>query len=90
MDILKRINFGYDGLIRSITIHKNAVHIEISAKDITVDEWVNVMFILKGISEYKIWQPELTSNEVLSDAIQLKIVNGMVRSCTIFRGYRQY
>lgn len=78
MDILKRINFGYDVLIRSITIHKDAVRIEISAKDTTVDKWVNVLFILKGLYEYKIWQPELTSNEVLSDAIQLKMVNGVV------------
>lgn len=78
MDILTRINFGYDGLIREIHIFNKRMEFEISAYDNVINNWINVRFFAEDISEYKVIQPLFISNEVISDAILIKKMDGAI------------
>ena len=78
MDILNRINFGYDGLIRVISIFNHHIEFEISAFDKFTNKWINVSFVADDILEYKIEQPQKISNEVISDAILIRKVDDVI------------
>jgi len=73
--LLKRINQGYDGLIREIRIfngNKNA-EITVSVMDYENErKWINIIFIIKRIEEFKLKQKLNFSNVVLSDGIKFK------------------
>jgi hypothetical protein len=76
--LLKRINHGYDGLIREIRIfngNKDA-EITVSVMDYKNDrEWINIIFSINGIKEFKVNQNLNFSNVVLADGIKLKKIN---------------
>ena len=65
--LLERIVFGYDGLIRNVTIKNlNSVEIVVSVQDMDVGNWTNLRFILDGLKEFKISQKFNQNDIVLS------------------------
>lgn len=76
-NLLNRINYGYDGLIRQVRMTYVEAHphvlIEISAQ--LDGEWVNIEFLLESIHEYKIAQSSQHSHIVMSDGIGYTLIN---------------
>ena len=78
-ELLKRINYGYDGLIRSILIKPSYyAEVTISVMDYLNDnEWINIKFLIKDIVEFKVLQNKNTSNTVLSSGIKMKVIDNV-------------
>ena len=76
--LLKKINQGYDGLVREIRIfngNKDA-ELTISVMDYEKEkEWINIIFTLRGIEEFKVNQKLNFSSVVLSDGIKFKKID---------------
>lgn len=68
----KRINNGYDGVIRKIICHsEEEIEIIISTMDTNNDwEWINVIFTIRNIKEFKIHKKFNYSNNILSNGIK--------------------
>jgi hypothetical protein len=72
-ELLERINYGYDGLIRSIVIKSfRRAEVRISIIDSGNNQWANLKITLDDIIEFKVAQAARTSNLVLSDGIKMK------------------
>ncbi|MGE7951567.1 hypothetical protein [Lysinibacillus xylanilyticus] len=77
-ELLKRINYGFDGLIRSLKVNNfNSAEIVISVQDTEINEWVNVKFIIEALEEFKILKNPRVSNVVLSSGIKIKEISGL-------------
>ncbi|WP_088394589.1 hypothetical protein [Flavobacterium davisii] len=77
-ELLKKINQGYDGLIRVIKVFNGFQNAEITISVIDLEnnrDWINVVFFIKGIKEFKINQRMNFSNVVLSDGIKFKKID---------------
>lgn len=79
-EFLKKINYGYDGLIRSIKLHSfSMIEITISVMDSeNQNNWINVHFIADKITEFKINQKLNTSNIVMSGGIKYMEINDIL------------
>jgi len=79
-EFLKKINNGYDGLIRSIGVKSfSSASIVVSVMDEENDyEWINVRFEIDSIVEFKVIQRINTSNIVLSEGIKVEYYNSHV------------
>ena len=66
-ELLKRIDSGNDGVIRSICIKNfNYAEIVISALDMETTKWINVRLVIESIAEFKVSQDYSISNVVIS------------------------
>jgi hypothetical protein len=77
-NLLKRINQGYDGLIRAIRIFNGNKDAEIIVSVIDYEndrEWINIIFSISGIKEFKINQNLNFSNVVLTNGIKFKRID---------------
>ncbi|MCL2677687.1 MAG: hypothetical protein FWE85_01380 [Clostridiales bacterium] len=76
--LLKKIDFGYDCIIRSMKIKDfNCAEVIISAQDQELNKWVNIKFIINSLEECKIIKNLKRTNVVLSSGIQIVEVSGI-------------
>ena len=77
-ELLRKIDSGYDGLIRSIQIKNfDSAIVIISVQDNEVKEWINVRFTIESLEEFKILQKPKMSNVVMSSGIKIKKISEM-------------
>lgn len=79
IQLLRRINKGYDGLIREISLKNfNNATIEVSVMDAHNNyEWINVVFYCNGLIEFSVIQKARYSNIVLSSGIIYREISGI-------------
>jgi len=76
-DILKRINNGFDGIIRNIgVVNFKQATIEVSCYNNKTKEWININFQFDNIKEINIFQKLNTSSQILSDGINFGEIEG--------------
>lgn len=76
-NLLNVINKGFDGIVRDIKIHNlKEAEIEVSVRTLK-NEWVNVLFKMSDVKEFKIAQKIKTSNIVMSMGICVMRVDGI-------------
>lgn len=79
-ELLKKINQGYDGLIREIKIFNGnkSAEIIVSVTDSENNgQWINIIFQMREIKEFKVNQKLNFSNIVISDGIKFKIIDNI-------------
>ena len=79
-ELLKKINQGYDGLIREIKIFNGNKNADIIVSVIDSEnngQWINIIFQMREIKEFKVNQKLNFSNIVISDGIRFKIIDNI-------------
>ena len=78
-ELLKKLHFGYDGLIRNINISGfNSAEIVISVKDHDLEKWINVRFVINSLEVFRLLKNRNATNVILSSGIQIKRISGLI------------